>query len=228
MNRFARIGEIADPCGVPLPRSTRVPSGCCSGAASHRFTYSSTQRQSVTASTALTMRSHGTSSKNFWTSKIDRPVVLPAPLPAYRKRVMSRAFRPIAIGVLVKPRFHQRLQEHGHHRLRDPVCDRRHAEHPDPTAMRLGDLDRPDRRREPGPRAHPIPDLVEVVLKVGLELVQILPIHSGGALVGLDLPPRLPHHQLGNRKRLVLAALACSSSLPPRTHAPVDRHRHSW
>ncbi len=69
MNRFARTGETADPCGVPLLRCSRKPSGCCSGAASHRFTYNSTQRQSVTASTALTIRSHGTSSKNFWTSK---------------------------------------------------------------------------------------------------------------------------------------------------------------
>ena len=47
----------------------RVPSGCCSGAASHRLTYSSTQRQSVTACTARAMSSHGTSSKNFWTSR---------------------------------------------------------------------------------------------------------------------------------------------------------------
>ena len=61
--------RTADPCGVPLHRSTRMPSGYCSGAASHRFTYSSTQRQSVTACTAMTMRSHGTSSKNFWTSR---------------------------------------------------------------------------------------------------------------------------------------------------------------
>jgi hypothetical protein len=33
-----------------------------SGAAGHRFTYNRTQRQSVTASTALTTKSHGTSS----------------------------------------------------------------------------------------------------------------------------------------------------------------------
>jgi hypothetical protein len=34
--------------------------GDCNGAASHRFTYSSTQGVPQTASTALTMRSHGT------------------------------------------------------------------------------------------------------------------------------------------------------------------------
>ncbi len=70
--------------------------------------------------------------------------------------------------------------------------------------MRPGDLDRPDRRWKVGPRAHPIPDLVEVVPQIGLELAQRLPIHPWGALVGLDLPPRLPDHRLGNRKRLVL------------------------
>ena len=69
MNRFARIGETADPCGVPLVRSARVPSGSCSGAASHRFTYSSTQAVSVTASTALTMRSPRHRVENFWTSR---------------------------------------------------------------------------------------------------------------------------------------------------------------
>jgi retron-type reverse transcriptase len=53
------------PCGVPLSRSLRVPSGSCSGAASHRFTYNSTQAVVVTTSTALMTRSHGTVSENF-------------------------------------------------------------------------------------------------------------------------------------------------------------------
>jgi hypothetical protein len=85
--------------------------------------------------------------------------------------------------------------------------------------MRLGDLDRSHRRREPGPRTHPIPDLEEVVLKIRLERVEILLINAGSALVGLDLPPRLPHQQLGNRKRLVLQPCHVSS-LPPRTSRP--------
>ncbi len=88
--------------------------------------------------------------------------------------------------------------------------------------MRLRDLNRPDRRRKVGPRAHPIPDLVKTVLKIGLELAQGLPIHPRSALVGLDLPPRLPNQLLGNRKRLVLV-LWHASSLPPRAYAPVDR-----
>jgi hypothetical protein len=38
----------------------KVPSGSARSAVSHRFTYSTTQGQSVLASTALTMRSCGT------------------------------------------------------------------------------------------------------------------------------------------------------------------------
>jgi hypothetical protein len=155
--------------------------------------------------------------------KIDRPVELPAPLPACRERVMGRLTRPVAIGVLMKPWLHQRLQEHGGHRLRDPVRDRRHPEQTDTRAVRLGDLDRLDRRWKPGPRAHPIPDLVEVPLKVSLELLEILPIHAGGALVGLDPPPRLPRQLLGNRKRLAFRLWHISSRFLPEPTAPVDR-----
>ena len=111
------------------------------------------------------------------------------------------------------------LQMPGHDRLRDPVCDRRHAQHADPAAMRLGDLHRPDRGRQVGPRAHPIPDLVEVVRKIGLELLEILTVHSRRALVGPDPPPRLPDHQLGDRKRLVFGLWHVASP-PPRTRRP--------
>ena len=56
----------------------------------------------------------------------------------------------------MEPRLHQRLQKLGRDRLRDPVRDRRHPEHPGPRAVRLGDLDRPDRGRKVGPRTHPV------------------------------------------------------------------------
>src|SRR5665811_478954 len=60
MYRFAKTGEIADPCGVPRSRICKVPSACCNGADSHRFTYSTTHGSVQCASTALTIRSHGT------------------------------------------------------------------------------------------------------------------------------------------------------------------------
>src|SRR6266498_1620280 len=89
--------------------------------------------------------------------------------------------------------------------------------------MWLGDLHRLDRGRKVGPRAHPIPDLVEVVRKIGLELLEILPVHPRRALVGLDPPPRLPDHRLRDRKRLVFGPWHVASP-PPRTRrAPVER-----
>src|SRR5664279_6389686 len=67
MNRFASTGETAEPCGVPRSRACKDPPGICMSAASHRFTYSTTQRASVCFSTALTTRSHRTLSKETTT-----------------------------------------------------------------------------------------------------------------------------------------------------------------
>ena len=57
--------------------------------------------------------------------EIDHPVVLPAPLPARRQRLMGRLVRSVAIGVGVEPMVRPLLQMHGHDRLRDPVSNRR-------------------------------------------------------------------------------------------------------
>src|SRR5664280_1035203 len=143
MYRFAKTGEIADPCGVPRSRICKVPSACCNGADSHRFTYSTTHGSVQCASTALTIRSHGTESKNFSTSrsmtqtlrqhryqheateskvfKFEFPVAAPTPLPACRHRVQGRPVRAVAVGVGMEDRFDLRLQPLGRHRLGDPV-----------------------------------------------------------------------------------------------------------
>ena len=68
--------------------------------------------------------------------------------------------------------------------------------------MGRGDLQRPDRGWEVGPRTHPIPDLVEVSLQIVLELVHGLPVHSRGTFVGRHSPLRLPHQLFGNVERL--------------------------
>lgn len=52
-----------------MARSISVPSACCSGAASHRLTYSRTQGNSQTEPTALSIKSHGTESKNALMSR---------------------------------------------------------------------------------------------------------------------------------------------------------------
>src|SRR5664279_764368 len=63
MNRFASNGEIAEPCGLPRSRLIRVPSGRCTGAVNHRFTYSNTHGRSVCRSTALSISEWSTLSK---------------------------------------------------------------------------------------------------------------------------------------------------------------------
>jgi hypothetical protein len=112
---------------------------------------------------------------------------------------------------------------HGHHRLRDPVGDRRHAQHSNPAAVRLGDLHRPDRGREVGPRAHPIPDLVEVARKIVLELLDRLPVHSRRALVGLDPAATPPRPSAWGSQTACLRAVACCFASSQGLAAPVER-----
>ena len=103
----------------------------------------------------------------------------------------------------MEPRLRSFSQIHGHYRLRDPVRDRRYTERSDPAAVRLGDLHCPDRGREVGARAHPVPYLVKILPKIGFELVQVLLVHSRRPIVIPDPPPRLPDPQLRNLERLV-------------------------
>src|SRR5262249_48498085 len=148
--------------------------------------------------------------------KIDDPVLPPAPPPAHRNRLQLRLVRPIPIRVRVELRLHQRLQEHRRHCLRYPIGDRRHTKRSDPSAMRLRYLHRPHRRRKIGTRTHTIPDLVQLILQIRLELRKGLLVHSRGTLILRDLLVCLPHQGLGNIKRLDLRLRHVPSS-PPRT-----------
>jgi len=135
--------------------------------------------------------------------QIDHPVGAPAPLTAYLDRVQRAPKGPIAVGVRVEPGFHHRLQHHGHHRLRDPVRDRGHPEHPDlARSPRFGNLHHPHRRREVAARRHAIPQLVEVAPKVHLELLDRHPVDARRALVGLDPQVRLEHRVFRDLIRL--------------------------
>jgi len=87
--------------------------------------------------------------------------------------------------------------------------------------MWFRNFDCPHRRRKVGPRRHPIPDLVQVVLQIGFELFDRLPVHPGGTLVRLNALVRLPHEPLRNVKRLILR-IRLAHSCPPRPR-PVVR-----
>ena len=69
-------------------------------------------------------------------------------------------------------------------------------------------------------RRHTIPNPVQVLVAILFELGDRHLVHSGRTLIGLDPLKRLPHHPLGNIKRLVPRLRVRSSSrrsrAPPR------------
>jgi site-specific DNA recombinase len=134
--------------------------------------------------------------------QIDDPVGLPAPLPTCPDRVQSRPSWPVPVGIWMKDRFDLLLQPPGHHRLGDPVRNRRYAKGSHPTAMGFRYLHRLHRRRKVGPRRQPIPDPVQIVLQILVELLERHPVHPRRTLIGLHLPIGLPHLPLRNIKRL--------------------------
>ena len=225
MNRFASTGETDDPCGVPRSRSSRVPSGCCSGAASHRLTYSTTHGRSVCASTALMIRSHRTLSKNFSTSRSITQSFFQHRCPACRHRVQLALPGPVPVGVRVEHRLHRLLQPGRDHRLRDPVRDARHPEHAGPAAMRFRYFHRFHRGREIGARRHPVPDLIQVVLQILLEFRQRHPVHPRRALIGLHLLPGLLHLPLRDIERLS-RRLQLAHAAPPGIPRLTKRTSH--
>src|SRR5664280_2585396 len=112
MNRLASNGETTAPCGVPLSRLVREPSGSRNGAFNHLSTYSRTHFWSscTWCATALTMRSQGHGVKELRDIEVDNPVVLEAPFPAHRDRIQRPPSGTVGIGVVVEQRVHDRLQ----------------------------------------------------------------------------------------------------------------------
>ena len=70
----------------------------------------------------------------------------------------------------MKNLLHTGSQLQSHHCLSDSVGDGRHAENPRAPAMRFRYFHSPHRRRKVRPRGHPVPDLIKIVLKIGLEV----------------------------------------------------------
>ena len=104
--------------------------------------------------------------------QVNDPVILPAAFPAHPDRIQGVLPGPVPVGVPVEHRFRHRPDPGRRHGLRHPVPDRGHPQHAGALAMRLLDLHRPHGRREIRPRRHPVPDLVQIVLQIGLERLQ--------------------------------------------------------
>ena len=207
MNRFARTGETADPCGVPLVRCSSVPSGALQRRRQPPLDIQQHPARSVRPrSTALTTRSHGTLSKNFRTSKIDHPVVLPAPLPGTPR---SRRWADLAAADSHRSPGETSAPPTAPDAWPRPSarpCLRSSAPRASatPPPCGLGISTALTGGRKVGPRTHPIPDLVQVARCRSSSNSEILPVHARRALIGPDPPPRLPDQRLGNHKRLRL------------------------
>src|ERR1035438_3594827 len=117
---------------------------------------------------------------------------------------------------------------------RGSVADRRDLD-PAPPARRPAaaaaappgrELGGPGPARDPARRdtqsGEPVPDLVKVVLQIGLELRYRHPVHAGRALIRLDLLPRLPDSPLRDAKRLARCFQLVHATPPPGSPG-VDR-----
>jgi hypothetical protein len=113
-------------------------------------------------------------------------------------------------------RLHPRLEHQLDHRLRDAVAHGGHAQHPRPRPMRLGDFHRAYRWREVGPRREPVPNLVQVVLHILLELGNRHLVDPGRTLVGRHPLVGLPHEHLVDVEGFALR-LWFTHPTPPNT-----------
>ena len=118
------MGLITPPCGVPLSRTMRLPSGICTGAFSHLSMYSSTHGHFVCLRTARISRFQLDTVEEGLDIKIQDPGVAPASLPCHADRIERRLAGSISIGVLVEHEVPRAAPESFDHHLGDSIGDR--------------------------------------------------------------------------------------------------------
>ena len=112
--------------------------------------------------------------------------------------------------------FQQRLQISLDHHLGDSVGDRRNTQRPRST-IAFRDVHPSDRRRHIAARRHSIPEPIEIIIQILLELRDRLIVNARRPAVFLHSLVRHPHFALGNIKMVLL--YPCGSSpfgLPTR------------
>src|SRR5688572_14155737 len=116
----------------------------------------------------------------------------------------------------MEKRFHLRLKVEPHCCLSDPVFDGRYTQVSLPP-ITLGNRNLQHRRRKVSSRRHAVPDPVEVLLQVSLEVLHGLAIHPGCPTIGFDATVRVPNQLLGYIKRLCLVHELLPSLVDPKT-----------
>src|SRR6478735_7381559 len=132
--------------------------------------------------------------------KIYRPVVFPTTFPAHPDRVQCRPPRTVTIGIRMEDRFDLPFQDHGRRRLCDAVRHARNAEDANTTSSGFRYLYGFHRWREICSRGQPIPQPIQVVFQVLLELLDRLPVHTRRALLALTFlyASQTSHFEIAN------------------------------
>src|SRR5579875_758797 len=113
---------------------------------------------------------------------------------------MGRFPRPISVGVLMELRLQYRFQVSLDYRLSNSVAYRRDSQRTRFPSITLRNVNSAHWRRKIAAGTHPIPDSVEIVAQVSLEILDRLPINPRCPLVRLHLLIRFPHFALRNTK----------------------------
>src|SRR5437773_1360654 len=147
---------------------------------------------------------------------VQYPVVRPAPATACGQRVVGASPRTVAVAVPVENRLQLLLQQHRRRSLRHPVGRIGHPEQTHTCPMILRYLHAPHRSREVAPRAHPVPQLVQVAPQLLFEQADADGVHARRPVIGPDLLPRLHDEALIDLKRLHLGPGPVPGLLPLR------------
>ena len=169
----------------PVPARRRP--ACCSGARSHRFTYSTTHGASVCVLHRLDHEVPWHAVEELLDVQIDHPVASSSSVPGRpppRPAPTGPADSPYESGWKIGSTFRSSLR--GYHRLGDPVRDGRHPENPGARAMRFRDLHRPHRRREVAtPTTSDSRSCTDCLFRSFSNSSIDLPVHPGAPLFAL-------------------------------------------
>lgn len=127
--------------------------------------------------------------------KLHHPVIPPAAFTSDRHGLLRRPPGPVPIRVRMEDRVQFWFDEKLDDGLRNTVRDRGHSQLARASRC-LGNLNLLDRRREVRPRRHPVPQLVQILRQILLEVGDGLIIDAGSTAVGLDLLVCLPYRAL--------------------------------
>ncbi len=133
--------------------------------------------------------------------EVEYPVRSPTTPPGFGEGIMRGLPGPISIGVPVEHRFQDRFQMPLDHHLGDPVGNRWNPERPGSSSIAFRYVNATHGWGKVASRRHSVPDPIEVLTQIPVEILDRLPVHSSRPSVGLHLLVRFPHFAFGNTKR---------------------------